>query len=362
MKLGTHIGIGLLMVVLMATPAADARDGPAGPRGLRPAGDRDAVDISHSRILSEPGRRDGGPHFGPVGFRDVRMHPAPGPSERFRDGHRFELHIGGSYRPSPSRVYISSPRVRYVPGLYTSYVWPRGYVLVTWPYTYSVEREYTHYVFVETPKETSSSTVIETGPYGIPLKPAPPKSEEALFDSRLAPMLGGQQKVTASFAAGEEALRNGDFDQAAFAFRQVLLRRPDEAAAHIALSLALVATEDYVGAARTLKQGLGGLEDLSVVRLDPSEAFGPADKYDRIAERLREAAKNDPANQDVQFLLGFHYFASGQFGQAAEVLWAAQDAGQRDLTMMELLLAAERQSRAEAAAKAQKEEQGEAKD
>jgi len=353
MKSGTFIGIGLVMAVLMAAPAADARDGRPGPKRSGPAVNRKAVSPPTEPRHEEP--------VGAVDLRGIRIHPAPRYRERPRDRDGVQIRVLGSLHPRPSRpICVTTPRVRYWPGLYSYFSWPSGYVSLSVPYTHTVTREYTHYVVLDTPTVTSPSTAVATGPYGIPLKPAPPKSDAKLFDSRLAPMLGGSQKVPAAFALGEQALRDGDFDQAAFAFRQALLETPDEPAAHIALSMALVAVEDYEGAGRALKQGLRGLEDVKVVQLDPPGAFGPGGTYDRIAERLRGAAQNDPANRDVQLLLGFHYFAIGHFGQAGEVLWAAQDAGPKDLVMLELLLAAERQSQAEAKDEAPVEEQQEA--
>jgi len=353
MKSGTCIGIGLVMAVLTAAPVAHARDGRPGPKRFGPAISRKAVSPRPEPQHVEPAAA--------VDLPGIRIHRAPRRCERSRERDGLHVRVLGSLHRRPFRsIYITTPRVRYWPGRYTYFSWPSAYVSLPWPYTHTVTRQYTHYVVLDTPTVTSPLSAVGTGPWGVPLKPAAPKSDAKLFDSRLAAMLGGPQKVPSAFALAERALRDGDFDQAVFAFRQALLEEPDEPAGHIALSLALVAVEDYESAARALRQGLRGLEDVKVVQLDPPEAFGPGGTYDRIAERLREAAQNDPANRDVQLLLGFHYFAIGHFGQAGEVLWAAQDAGPRDLVMLELLLAAERQSQAEAKDEAPEQEQEEA--
>lgn len=258
--------------------------------------------------------------------------------------HRRQVHH--TRRPRPRRstgLYISFPFGSFSSGRYSYFSGRRDYTYLRYPST-TVYRTYT---IVDPPMVIYQPRIAELRPDEAPDRTAPRKIEGPLFESKLAPMLGGQEQVGAAFALGEAKLRGGQFSEAISAFQQALKDQPKGRTVTLALSLALLGVDDYEGAARTLRLALSGLDDLGVVRLEPAEVFGGADAYERVLARLLRAAQEAPAKADLQLLLGFQYFATGQFGRAVEVLWDAYDAGHRDLLMAKLLLAAQSGLRAE---------------
>ncbi len=252
-----------------------------------------------------------------------------------RSGFSLSLHYpyGGSYWRSYS----------YYPYVYYSY-WPRYY----WP-----ARSYT-YVRLETPTVGRELTLIAVQPYATderaaPGKGGPPREEgERIFDSPLAAMLNGPERVGPAFALGEAKLKDGEFDEAIAAFQHALGDDPEDGVPRVALALALLGDGQYESAAYMLRRGLRALPDRDFVRLDLAEAFGGAEAYQPVEARLREAAAGDPSDADLQFLLGFQHFATGRYIEAAKVLWPLYEANPDDSLTKELLLAAERRLGAEA--------------
>jgi uncharacterized protein HemY len=90
-----------------------------------------------------------------------------------------------------------------------------------------------------------------------------------------------------------------------------------------------------------LRRGLRSLPDWKDIRLDTEGPLSGSEAYEKAVSPLRDAAAERPADADLQLLLGFHYYSSGQFAKAAKVLWAAHEAGATEGLIKELLLAAE---------------------
>jgi Tetratricopeptide repeat len=139
--------------------------------------------------------------------------------------------------------------------------------------------------------------------------------ERASFLSALAPMLGGQERVTLDFAVGEVKLHQGDYAAAAEALRRAVSAAPDRPAPKLALGLALTGSGDYGGAAQVVKRGLRVMPDWRVLKLDPGRVFGSQAAYQGVLAGLQGAPK---ADRDARFLLGFLYLASGSYAKAAD--------------------------------------------
>jgi len=178
---------------------------------------------------------------------------------------------------------------------------------------------------------------------------APARRAGGDYGSRLSAMLGGPREVQLAFALGEAKLQEGRFPEAVAAFRRAAATAPRTAAPRLALSLALLGEGQYDPAADELTTGLSLVSDLSAIRLDAAAAFGGAETYQAVETRLATVARGDPANKDLQLLLGFGYFATGRAAEAAKLLQAAATANPDDSAIKGLLEAARARVGGEAA-------------
>ncbi|MHC4480587.1 MAG: tetratricopeptide repeat protein, partial [Planctomycetota bacterium] len=123
-----------------------------------------------------------------------------------------------------------------------------------YPYTYYYPT-YRRYVTLETPTVGGAARTTGAAPYGAAEGEEPARN----FESSLAPLLGGPERVTAAFALGEARLAGGEFGGAAAAFEQALEEDPNDPATRVALALALSGDGRYEGAAHMLRRGLAAL-------------------------------------------------------------------------------------------------------
>jgi tetratricopeptide (TPR) repeat protein len=227
-------------------------------------------------------------------------------------------------------------------GGYYYYREPYTYVSYHVPaYSYVPVTQYQRYVYLDTPTVKYPSREIQAAPYGAKESQAMRRAADETFESPLALILSGRGEAGVAFALGEAKLRDGEFGQAAAAFSQSLKDYPDDAAARVALALALMGDGKYEGAAHMLKRGLRLLPDWQDIRLGTEGPLSGSEAYEEAMLRLRDAAAEQPADTDLQLLLGFHYYSSGRFAEAAKILWAAQEAGATEELIRDLLLAAE---------------------
>ena len=136
---------------------------------------------------------------------------------------------------------------------------------------------------------------------------------------------GGPQApdVAQFIAMGEEVLAEGDGERAASIFGQVVEMAPDSAPAHAGLIRALIAAGRIPEAQEvlaTLPMDVAGDPALAQARSALALAENAPD--DSELTSLREAAKADPADMDVQFALANAAFAAGQRDEAADTLLA----------------------------------------
>ena len=136
---------------------------------------------------------------------------------------------------------------------------------------------------------------------------------------------GGPQApdVAQFIAMGEEVLAEGDGERAASIFGQVVEMAPDSAPAHAGLIRALIAAGRIPEAQEvlaTLPMDVAGDPALAQARSALALAENAPDDSELIG--LREAAKADPADMDVQFALANAAFAVGQRDEAADTLLA----------------------------------------
>jgi tetratricopeptide (TPR) repeat protein len=280
-----------------------------------------------------PRRQLGPPAVGPSRSRDDRHEGSDRRDDRSHRGrtilivppwywsrHRYEsLYLQPQLHDYPS----------YSPYFYYSYYGP----------TYVPD--YRGYVILNTPTAPEQPQAAEPQAGAPVLREAPRPREEAAFESKLSPMFGGPDRVGAAFALGEARLQAGEFEEAVAAFQDARASDPEGPLPQAGLGLALMGAERYAGAAHMLRRALAAVTDWAGIQPDLLQALGGREQYARVSARLQRAAEGNPADADLQFLLGFHYFGTGQYAKAANVLLPLHRADASEPAATGLLLAAE---------------------
>jgi len=328
----TRKGFAMLAVVLGVVVTVAAVQGADQPTLTSPPG-------TPQRILNPPQRA---PFLPPGSHMGVPPQP-PEDEDRehgHRRDHRFFFFVWPYYYYNPADLYsnpYAGSTYYYSPYLYYNYY---GYP----PYYYapSVPGNQGYATPQATPQERKPA---ETAPS----KEAAPAAEERVFESQFSPMLGEPTLVGAGFALGEAKLKTGAFSDSITAFQEARKGAPADAAPHIALALSLEGAQRYEGAAYMLRKGLTAIRDWNAVHLALAQAFGGPDRYSAVASQLMEAYRKDSGSRDLQLLVGFHYFGTGQYAKAAGILLPLQKAVPEDEAVMALLRAAENRLGAEGA-------------
>ncbi len=164
---------------------------------------------------------------------------------------------------------------------------------------------------METP-ETDWSSGPESAPVGEP-------------ESEGMDAFGSPAPVEASYVRrGEEAFRSRDYDRAAECWKQAVAEQPDVPAAGLLLGQALLATGDYVGAARANWNAMQRLpqEHWGVVVQNHRQLYAPEAVGDYVAQlkKLEAELRNQPDSPAVRFLLGYHHGFGGRKALATKHL------------------------------------------
>jgi Flp pilus assembly protein TadD len=133
-------------------------------------------------------------------------------------------------------------------------------------------------------------------------------------------------------AEGEAAFRRGDYATAIRAWRHALVDQPENATLVLMLAQALFATGQYNEAAGAVQAGLSQIpeDQWGVVVSNYAELYGNIGDYTTQLRQLEAAAKRDPKDPALQFLLGYHYGFLGYPRQAEAVLKRATELAPQD--------------------------------
>ncbi len=192
------------------------------------------------------------------------------------------------------------------------------------------------------PAPGGMETPIATAPAaGQPARGTGSRRAGEEFRSRLSPMLGGSRDVSLTFALGEAKLQEGRYADAAAAFVRAAAAAPGAAAPHLALSLALAADGRYQAAGTELRTGVALVTDWPSIKLDPAVTFGGGGPAQAFEGKVTTAARTDAADNDLQLLLAFVYFATGRGADAEKLLQPQAAAAPEDRAVGRFLAAAE---------------------
>jgi len=119
-----------------------------------------------------------------------------------------------------------------------------------------------------------------------------------------------------------DAFQRGDYRGAVALAQQVLATEPQNAGAFQLIGLANFALGDYAAAARAVRSGLQFGPPIDWPQI--YRFYGNDQTYTAQLRTLEQFAANHPSLADSQFLLGYHYGATGNRQQATDFLQRAQ--------------------------------------
>ncbi|MBL8217934.1 MAG: tetratricopeptide repeat protein, partial [Bryobacterales bacterium] len=105
------------------------------------------------------------------------------------------------------------------------------------------------------------------------------------------------------FAAGEKALRAGDYASARTSFEQVLKRNPKHLAALANLGVVFAQTRDYEQAAATYRKTLALNPAHPLLHLNLGLALFKQDRYAEAAKEFEQTLARQPTHLQAQELL-----------------------------------------------------------
>jgi len=212
---------------------------------------------------------------------------------------RLLIVVEPSDAPGTTYYYDSFPIYYGQPGYFPANTHGNQYVTVISP-TVSQQQQPAR------PAQPAAAAPVPPAPAQVRV---PAELSKAAFVSTLAPMLGGDSRVSTDFAVGELKLRRSDYDGAADAFGRAVGAAPDDSTPKLALGLAMAGSGDYGGAAQVLKRALRGMPDWRNLTLRPAAIFADEAAYQKILGSLKKATA---ANKDAAFVLGVLSLATGQ--------------------------------------------------
>jgi len=167
------------------------------------------------------------------------------------------------------------------------------------------------------------------------LKPNKPKEEtrkqqDVLYASKLAGLLGSDQKVDESFAIGADFLKRGVYDKAIESFRRAHKKDEEAPLPRLALGVAQLARGDFGYAAESVRAALAKHTDPEKIKLDAWQMFGGPSVYDQRFGQIRAGLRANPKDADLHLLAGFLYFALEDWTRAAEHFGQAEKLDQAD--------------------------------
>jgi tetratricopeptide (TPR) repeat protein len=142
-----------------------------------------------------------------------------------------------------------------------------------------------------------------------------------------------QSTANQDFAAqGETAFKSGDYAGAARAWRHAIVDDPTNATLLLMMAQALFATGQYNEAAGAVQAALSQMpeDQWGVVVSNYPELYGNIGDYTRQLRQLEDAAKKNPKDPALLFLLGYHYGYLGYPSQAERKLKQATELAPQD--------------------------------
>ena len=121
---------------------------------------------------------------------------------------------------------------------------------------------------------------------------------------------------------GENDFKKGDYKSAVYAWRHALLDDPQNGVLALMLAQGLFATGSFDEAAGAVQQGMQLLpeDQWGVVVSNYKELYGKIGDYTAQLRALEKAAKEQPDDPGLRFLLGYHYGFLGYPQQAVKQL------------------------------------------
>jgi len=213
----------------------------------------------------------------------------------------------------------------YYPGYYDSCYYPyyRSYSYFPYHY-YSTVGYYPGYAPVYNSTYATVSYADTTDPYVEYVDTAPgrePSFDPGIPEAFLTPFVDGFPdglSPAEALARGETWLREGDYPNAAEAFRRAWLAGPEDYYAPFQLALALLGMGRFDLGGAALEAGLNRNESWVHRRFDVTEAFSSPEAFGALQKDLQRHVLTYRDAYSARFLLGYLFMFSGHEFEAHE--------------------------------------------
>lgn len=167
---------------------------------------------------------------------------------------------------------------------------------------------------------------------------APPAADARAAGVRPPASSSPTRTVSESLALGDQAFREGRYNDAVLAYAKAVESWPNEGVLHLVFSDALFAAGEYHFAACALRRALELEPQLVVSVVDKHTFYGDARELDRHLAQLERFLETHFGDDDARLLLAANYLFAGRAAQAAEFLATPSSATVRESSTGKLLL------------------------
>jgi hypothetical protein len=134
-----------------------------------------------------------------------------------------------------------------------------------------------------------------------------------------------ETKTDANFDEGVKAFGQGEYNVAVERFAQAVQSAPEDTVMPFAYSQALFAAKDYHKAAQVLRSAIAGTSPETEGVFYPRGLYSSDTVLEKQISELDAAAKANPADYDLQFLLGYEQLGMNRLDEARAHLQEAQN-------------------------------------
>lgn len=160
------------------------------------------------------------------------------------------------------------------------------------------------------------------GMLGGPMPPQAPQAQ-SLARPRLRRVDASRRDELVTI--GDRLFRAGNFKRAGERYQQALRVDPDAAAPRVRLAQVALKREDYVEAARRIRESVDAEPDWLPRANGVQAIYGEPGDFDLVISRLESHVLNQPGDRDAWLILGAQYYLAGKTRLAADVFVRLSD-------------------------------------
>lgn len=155
-------------------------------------------------------------------------------------------------------------------------------------------------------------------PAGMSQQPEQQKAVESVYDTVLKKLEAAPQDVEARYHLGELYYRDGLYEQALDAYRQVIALEPEKGYVYLKMGTALNMLQRYQEAVTAFEKAAAYLKDPAVAYNNLGISFGRMEQYHDEIDALKQALSHRPRYASARYNLGVTYLKIGDPAAASQ--------------------------------------------